>query len=615
MVNADSLWTPFTAENSPLTSNFISSLNFDNDGNQYICTSGGGLVVRNDSSWAIFDESNTGALINAVRVAARDNNNNLWLGAATGNLDISPQGFGIARMDAADSMWSMENGGLEVSQIVTGIIVNETNRYVSTYGGGVTIYSESGWIRYRVASRAEFSYADSQLQIFNVPPGTYLPSDHIRALDYDHVSGVIWLGTANGGVVRLTGNDWVTYNVGNSGLPCNQILSVKVDQATGNACFGTAGMGAAIYDGLNWTLYNQSNSPMVNAFITAIEVDPINGDIWLGTSFNILVHEPDGDWRIYSPNQNNLVWGNFYSDISFDPSGNVWVAAYNGGMAVLLQNHVPPPPPPPPPSPDSLYFTFEKLNITFVKNQPIEKITTIFNVSNAPDLAPEDTISFGLESGLGELYYIEAEFGDFRHMGSEQVPINRYRYKFGQKTIVLKFSTDDRTIVNVKIIDRDAGMNRENYSDQLVATFKMGESVGSSAVQLVNGELIYIHPQNPGPDNVQKPDQIFYLGDNIDLGQNYTAINQGPTLSNYPNPFNGQTMIRLDMVNGGEAHITVYDILGRQVSDLFNGYLDSGIHQFAWPENGTSSEYKTGVYYYRVFTGKNVGTGKMIYMK
>jgi len=607
-VIADSLWTPYTAENSPLTSNLISSINFDNNGNQYICTSGGGLVVRNDSSWTNFNESNTGVLINAVRVMARDNNNNLWLGAATGNLDSSPQGFGIAKLTSADSAWSMENGGLEVNQIVTGVMVNQAGRCVSTYGGGVTIYSDSGWVRYRVASRAEFSYSDSQLHIFDVPPGTYLPSDYVRAFDYNNVTGVIWFGTADGGVVRLMENEWVTYNVGNSGLPSNQILSVKIDPVTDKAYFGTAGLGAAVYDGVDWVLFNQSNSPMVNGFITAIEIDPVGGDIWLGTSFDVLVLEPDGDWRLYPPNQNNLVWGDFYSDISFDSSGNVWVAAYSGGMAVLMPDSMPPP------EPDTLYLSFDRLNITFVKNRPVEKITTIIDVTNAPELSPEDTISFELESDLGDLYYIEAEFGDFRHVNSEHGPKNQYRYKFGQKTIVLKYNRDDSTIVNVKITDRNAGMNRENYSDQLTATLRMGESIGVSEIQLLNGGFMHVHPQGDGPSNNINPAMALYLENDNGLGQN-NAPKLTLKLSNYPNPFNGRTVINLNMPVGGEAWVTVYDILGRRVSDLYNGYLVSGAHQFAWPENGMSSKYKTGVYYYRVSTDNAVSTGKMIYLK
>ena len=602
----DSTWTVFTEANSPLTSNLISSIGFDDTGNQYVCTSGGGLVIRNDSSWTIFNESNTGAPINAVRVVARDANDNLWLGAATGNLDSSPQGFGVAKMASIDSTWSMENGGIEVNQIVTGVMVNGTRRCVTTYGGGVTIYSDLGWVRYRVTSRAEFSYADSQLQIFDVPPGTYLPSDYIRAFDYDPLSGAAWFGTADGGAVHMVGTEWTTYNIGNSGIPSNQILSVKIDPATDNVYFGTAGMGAAVFDGISWQIYNQSNSPMVNPFITTIEVDLISGDIWFGTAFNIIVRQPDTDWRTYLPGQNNLVWGDFYSDISFDPNGNVWVSAYNGGMAVMLPE-IPPPPPPL----DSLYIAFEKLNITFAKNSPVEKITTIFNVINAPELIPEDTISFRLSSSAGELYLIDAVFGDFRQTG----PGNHYRYKAGATTIVLKYNSENMSLADITIRDRDAEMIRENYSDQLMVTFKMGPSVGGGEVLLLNSNNTSVAENTPGLNATINSSLTFKIDSEPVSKHGQYLSDSDIAMFNYPNPFNGQTVISFNLQSASNVSVSVYDILGRRVDELHSGYLASGIHRFAWPDNGASANYKTGVYYYTVLVDNINNTGKMIYLK
>ncbi|MEE9554339.1 MAG: hypothetical protein V3W18_08595, partial [candidate division Zixibacteria bacterium] len=185
IVLADSTWTVYNLFNSPLPTDYIASLDFDPDGNHYIGTSGGGLVLKRDSLWTIWDKSDLEVPIDAVRRVTRDSDDNLWVAAASGNLDSSPYGFGVAHFDGVDSTWSMRNHGLEVNQIVTGIIIDGPTRYVSTYGGGVTIYDDIGWIRYRFDSRTEFTYADSQLQVFDVPGGTYIPSDYIRAIDLD----------------------------------------------------------------------------------------------------------------------------------------------------------------------------------------------------------------------------------------------------------------------------------------------------------------------------------------------------------------------------------------------------------------------------------------------
>ena len=63
--------------NSPLPSDYVSSIDFDNNGNQYVGTSGGGVVHVRDSVWTIWNESNTGVQINAVRLAIRDSGDDL----------------------------------------------------------------------------------------------------------------------------------------------------------------------------------------------------------------------------------------------------------------------------------------------------------------------------------------------------------------------------------------------------------------------------------------------------------------------------------------------------------------------------------------------------------
>ena len=83
----------------------------------------------------------------------------------------------------------------------------------------------------------------------------------------------------------------------------------------------------------------------------------------------------------------------------------------------------------------------------------------------------------------------------------------------------------------------------------------------------------------------------------------------------YPNPFNGQTNIQLNLSEPENVSVTVYDVLGRKVSDIYDGYLTVGNHGFSWPEAGGHPNYNTGVYYYKVTTGGSSSTGRMIYLK
>jgi hypothetical protein len=604
---ADSVWTAYTMQNSPLPTDNVSGIDFDNDGNHYVGTTGGGVVHIKDSIWTIWNESNTGVPVNAVRLAVCDNDQNLWLGAASGNLDASPYGFGVAFLDGVDSSWSMVNHGLEVNQIVTGIIFEDTLRYVSTYGGGITVYSDSGWMRYRYDTRTEFRYSDSSLQVFNVPPGTYIPSDYIRAMDRAVSAGAIWFVTADAGAVRKTGSVWETFDTGNSGLPSNQLWSIKVNQVTSDIIIGTAGFGVAVLSGNDWTVYDSANSPFTNDHIASVAADPTGSEIWIGTGDGVWVRENDGDWRAYLPDVNNFIWGEFYSDIAFDSTGYVWVSAYGGGMASLFLDSIPSPP-------DTLGIDVDRMFIFFYNNRPVERIFTTMNVTGAPDLVGDDTVSYRLESDAGELYSFAVPFSDFVD-GNITGSRTTYKYKQNKLTIFLRILNADPADIRVSIKDMDAGMNRENYRDTLTVTMSLGDVEGSAMIFLVEGNQVNVAELNvEGENNTASVYGTFQQQTDIGFSGEIPPLAEDLNLGNYPNPFNGRTMIRFSIPAGGSVDIKVFDILGRQVSKVYSGYLPSGNHQYPWPDVYERNP-RSGIYYYRVTYGGESRTGKMMYLK
>lgn len=604
-VMADSIWTVYSVMNSPLPSDWVASIDFDGAGNQYIGTTGGGLVLKQGSNWTIWDESETGVPINATRHVERDPLGNLWIGAAAGNLNY---GIGLAHLEAADSSWTMRNDGLETSQIVSGVIVHNDVRFVSTYGGGVTIYDAVGWIRYRNTSRTEFIYDDGQQRVFPVSPGTYIPSDYIREIDMDRATGILWMATADGGAVSYDGAEWNTYNSGNSGLPSNQLLSVDVNPDNGDVYFGTMGFGVAVKSGTVWRVFDSSNSPMTNGYISAIEVRPGDGELWLGTGYGVWVLQTDSLWRSYIPPDNDFIWGNYYSDISFDSIGSVWVSAFGGGMASLWLDSLPPPP-------DSLYIDVNRMFIYFYNNRPVERIFTDIDVTGAPELTADDSISFRLDSDLGELYSFEISFGEFKP--DNQGPDGRtsYRYKYDKLMVFLAISNDDPSDVEVGIKDMDAEMNRENYQNILTVTVGMGGVMGSQTI-LLNGGNQWDVPEMQD-DEMSGTEQVY----------GYVSISTGTTddrvpraselqLMNYPNPFNGRTNISFNLAGDAAVDLTVFDMLGRLVSKVHSGNLPAGVHRFGWPmPSGEPKPVKSGVYIYHLNVDGVSVTKKMMYLK
>lgn len=65
---------------------------------------------------------------------------------------------------------------------------------------------------------------------------------------------------------------------------------------------------------------------------------------------------------------------------------------------------------------------------------------------------------------------------------------------------------------------------------------------------------------------------------------------------NYPNPFNPTTQIKFSLAKETYIKLTVFNTLGQQVSELFNGILKEGSHDFEF----SGSELPTGIYYCKI---------------
>ena len=81
--------------------------------------------------------------------------------------------------------------------------------------------------------------------------------------------------------------------------------------------------------------------------------------------------------------------------------------------------------------------------------------------------------------------------------------------------------------------------------------------------------------------------------------------------SNYPNPFNPSTKIKFDIPKSGIVKLTIYDILGRQVSTLINSELTAGRYEMEW----NAGSYSSGIYFYRIEADGFVETRRMMLIK
>ena len=85
---------------------------------------------------------------------------------------------------------------------------------------------------------------------------------------------------------------------------------------------------------------------------------------------------------------------------------------------------------------------------------------------------------------------------------------------------------------------------------------------------------------------------------------------------NYPNPFNPSTTIDVELSQSDNISLIIYDINGRKISTLADGYYQVGNHSFIW--NGMDdfgSKISSGIYVYTLVGSNQLITKTMVLLK
>ena len=148
------------------------------------------------------------------------------------------------------------------------------------------------------------------------------------------------------------------------------------------------------------------------------------------------------------------------------------------------------------------------------------------------------------------------------------------------------------------------------------------DATGFFAATLPFGWSGTVHPTLPGYDFV--PSARSYYGLTSDhtnddwgayvrlaVGSRDEAPPEYYLHQNSPNPFNPSTTIEYELPKSSEVRLSVYDILGREVSVLVNDRRDAGVHEVKFDAAGLSS----GVYFYRLQAGDFVQSRKLLLLK
>lgn len=120
-----------------------------------------------------------------------------------------------------------------------------------------------------------------------------------------------------------------------------------------------------------------------------------------------------------------------------------------------------------------------------------------------------------------------------------------------------------------------------------------------------NGTIVYVTDE--GAKKVFKF-EVKTTGVN---DKNNTSVKSFELLQNYPNPFNPSTNVVFSLAAAANVKAVVYDMFGRQVTEIAKGNYASGTHVIKFD----GAKYASGVYVCKVQSGSNVKSIKMVLTK
>ncbi len=154
----------------------------------------------------------------------------------------------------------------------------------------------------------------------------------------------------------------------------------------------------------------------------------------------------------------------------------------------------------------------------------------------------------------------------------------------------------------------DYGQSWESVSDGLPTTNVRMSALAADVTSDVTATVyagMFLDQNDGGPVYVQN-----VIGTDVD--QDFPGIPSGFSLEqNYPNPFNPTTEIGYRIPETGHVSLTVYDLLGREISTLVNEKKSPGSYTVKWDASG----HPSGVYFYRLTTGSFSETRRLVLIR
>ncbi len=395
-----------------------------------------------------------------------------------------------------------------------------------------------------------------------------LPVDQTHTIYIDE-QNIKWIGTSSG-LVKYDDSSWNIYDTTNSNLPSNYITCVESDGNNG-IWIGTD-KGLAHHNNDKWDVYTTENSVLKSNSISKIK---FGGDAtWFGTDKGLIKYQND-EWSIYDSDNSGFV-ADFVCSITIDQGGKIWIGtfdhfSFNGSL-----------------------WTFDGSRWKYFR---LKNHGLFSSFPDAIDCDSNNQIWLGIKGTNGgalvkiandEWTIYDKNNSDYPGSGiSSLIAENAEKWiASGSGLILFK-----NGIWN-KFDKNNSGLPDDFVSDIAIDKF------GNKWVATIGGGLA-----------------VYNMGGIISSSKNddENIPNDFKLFTNYPNPFNPETVISYSIPVASYVQLKIYDVLGNEITTLVNEYQRPGKYSVEFRVK--SDELSSGIYFYKLNADSFTEIKKMILIK
>ncbi|HMQ67371.1 MAG TPA: T9SS type A sorting domain-containing protein [Ignavibacteria bacterium] len=288
--------------------------------------------------------------------------------------------------------------------------------------------------------------------------------------------------------------------------------------------------------------------------------------------------------------------------------------------------------------------------INFENDQDRNKVITNHDLDVSEELRSIDNITYTLDKDSVLKIIVPP--------GDENYLVIRGRTKASKEIISFRMNTslNENADIYLRELPGDVciKLDKPNFTSLTLTALQKCEIDRIALVKDLNTNSVYELDMIPPPDNQRDFSKIIAYDDN-----NYLTVGNGRNVSlsflnkknmdkdhyyylkingsyiksedpikdnaelrssnkfkfklheNYPNPFNPSTIIRFEIPENGHVKLSVYDITGRLIRTIVDEFRNAGAYESAFDGSSLSS----GFYFYRLESGRNIETNRMILLK